>query len=79
MPLVQILVLLIIVGVVLFLINQYIPMAASIKSILHSDGRFHQVDSKCRGGHSGDRLALECIRPAFFQSEDSHRIDSAAA
>ncbi len=36
MPLVQILVLLIIVGVVLFLINQYIPMAASIKSILNA-------------------------------------------
>ena len=36
MPLIQILVLLIIVGVVLFLINQYIPMAASIKSILNA-------------------------------------------
>jgi hypothetical protein len=36
MPLVQILVLLIVVGVVLFLINQYIPMAASIKSILNA-------------------------------------------
>jgi hypothetical protein len=36
MPLVQVLVLLIVVGVVLFLINQYIPMAASIKSILNA-------------------------------------------
>jgi hypothetical protein len=36
MPLVQVIVLLIIVGVVLFLINQYIPMAASIKSILNA-------------------------------------------
>ena len=36
MPLVQIVVLLIVVGVVLFLINQYIPMAASIKSILNA-------------------------------------------
>jgi hypothetical protein len=36
MPLVQVILLLIIVGVVLFLINQYIPMAASIKSILNA-------------------------------------------
>jgi hypothetical protein len=36
MPLVQVIVLLIIVGVVLFLINQYVPMAASIKSILNA-------------------------------------------
>ena len=36
MPLIQVVVLLIIVGVVLFLINQYIPMAASIKSILNA-------------------------------------------
>jgi hypothetical protein len=36
MPLVQILVLLIVIGVVLYLINQYIPMAASIKSILNA-------------------------------------------
>ena len=36
MPLVQVIVLLIVVGVVLFLINQYIPMAASIKSILNA-------------------------------------------
>jgi hypothetical protein len=36
MPLVQVILLLIIVGVLLFLINQYIPMAASIKSILNA-------------------------------------------
>jgi len=36
MPLVQVILLLIIVGVVLFLINQYIPMASSIKSILNA-------------------------------------------
>lgn len=36
MPLIQIVVLLIIVGVVLWLINQYVPMAASIKSILNA-------------------------------------------
>jgi hypothetical protein len=36
MPLVQIVLLLIVVGVVLWLINQYIPMAASIKSILNA-------------------------------------------
>ncbi len=36
MPLVQVVLLLIIVGVVLWLINQYIPMAASIKSILNA-------------------------------------------
>ncbi|HLJ15639.1 MAG TPA: Thivi_2564 family membrane protein [Bryobacteraceae bacterium] len=36
MPLVQIVLVLIIVGVVLWLINQYIPMAASIKSILNA-------------------------------------------
>jgi hypothetical protein len=36
MPLIQIVLLLIIVGVVLWLINRYIPMAASIKSILNA-------------------------------------------
>lgn len=36
MPLVQIVLLLIVVGVVLWLINQYIPMAGSIKSILNA-------------------------------------------
>jgi len=36
MPLVQILLLLIIVGVILSLINRYIPMAPSIKSILNA-------------------------------------------
>jgi vacuolar-type H+-ATPase subunit I/STV1 len=36
MPLIQIVLLLIIVGVILWLINQYIPMAASIKSILNA-------------------------------------------
>jgi predicted membrane protein len=36
MPLIQIVLLLIIAGVVLWLINQYVPMAASIKSILNA-------------------------------------------
>jgi hypothetical protein len=36
MPLIQIVLLLIIVGVGLWFINQYIPMAASIKSILNA-------------------------------------------
>jgi hypothetical protein len=36
MPLVQIVLLLIVVGVILWLINQFIPMAASIKSILNA-------------------------------------------
>jgi len=36
MPLVQIVLVLIIVGVVLWLINHYIPMASSIKSILNA-------------------------------------------
>ena len=36
MPLIQVVLLLIIVGVVLWLINQYVPMAASIKSILNA-------------------------------------------
>ena len=35
MPLVNLVVALIIVGVVLYLINRYIPMASSIKSILN--------------------------------------------
>lgn len=35
MPLLNIVVMLIIVGVGLYLINQYIPMASSIKSILN--------------------------------------------
>ncbi len=36
MPLVQVVLLLIVIGVVLWLINQYVPMAASIKSILNA-------------------------------------------
>jgi hypothetical protein len=36
MPLVQILVVLIVVGVLLWLVNNYIPMAGSIKSILNA-------------------------------------------
>jgi hypothetical protein len=36
MPLIQVVLLLIIVGVVLWLINQYVPMASSIKSILNA-------------------------------------------
>jgi len=36
MPLVNIVVVLIIVGVVFWLINQYVPMAGSIKSILNA-------------------------------------------
>ncbi len=35
MPLIQVLIVLIVVGVVLWLINNYLPMAASIKSILN--------------------------------------------
>ncbi len=36
MPLVQVLLLLIIIGVILSLINRYVPMASSIKSILNA-------------------------------------------
>ena len=36
MPLVEVLLTLIVVGVVLWLINQFIPMASSIKSILNA-------------------------------------------
>ena len=36
MPLIQVIVVLIIVGVLLSLINRYIPMASSIKSILNA-------------------------------------------
>jgi hypothetical protein len=35
-PLVQVVIVLIVVGVLLWLINRYIPMAASIKSILNA-------------------------------------------
>jgi hypothetical protein len=35
-PLIQVVVVLIIVGVLLWLINRYIPMASSIKSILNA-------------------------------------------
>ena len=35
MPLINIVIALVIVGVVLYLINRYIPMASSIKSILN--------------------------------------------
>jgi hypothetical protein len=35
-PLIQVIVVLIVVGVLLWLINRYIPMAASIKSILNA-------------------------------------------
>ncbi len=35
MPLIQLVVILVVVGVVLWLINQFIPMAGSIKTILN--------------------------------------------
>lgn len=35
MPLVSVVIVLVIVGVILYLINSYIPMASSIKSILN--------------------------------------------
>lgn len=35
MPLVNLVIVLVVVGVVLYLINRYIPMASSIKSILN--------------------------------------------
>lgn len=36
MPLIQVIVVLIVVGVILWLINRFIPMAGSIKSILNA-------------------------------------------
>ena len=36
MPLIQVVVVLIVVGVILWLINRFIPMAGSIKSILNA-------------------------------------------
>lgn len=36
MPLIQVVMVLIVVGVLLWLVNSYIPMAASIKSILNA-------------------------------------------
>ena len=36
MPLIQVLLLLIVIGLVLSLINRYVPMAGSIKSILNA-------------------------------------------
>ena len=36
MPLVQVVIVLIVVGVLLWLVNSYIPMAGSIKSILNA-------------------------------------------
>ena len=36
MPLIQVIITLIVVGVLLWLINRYIPMAVSIKSILNA-------------------------------------------
>ena len=36
MPLIQVILLLIVIGVILWLINRYIPMASSIKSILNA-------------------------------------------
>jgi hypothetical protein len=35
-PLIQVIIVLVVVGVLLWLINSYIPMAASIKSILNA-------------------------------------------
>jgi len=36
MPLIQVVIVLVVVGVILWLINSYIPMAASIKKILNA-------------------------------------------
>ena len=51
MPLIQLLEVLIVVGVVLWLVNRFIPMQGTIKSILNGCG------CDCRGS-----LADECFR-----------------
>src|SRR5271157_5081116 len=49
MPLLPILVALIVVGILLWLVNSFIPMASSIKSILNA------------GCHSRGAMAAECL------------------
>ena len=50
MPLIQIMLTLIVVGVVLWLVNSYIPMAGSIKTILNA------VVIHCRGFVASERF-----------------------
>ena len=47
MPLIQVVIVLIVVGVILWLINRFIPMAG------------HQVDPECRRGHCRCLVAPE--------------------
>ena len=55
MPLIQLLEVLIVVGVLLWLVNRFIPMQASIKSI----------SEWCRGHRRGS-VAAECFRTVSF-------------
>ena len=67
MPLLRILLALIIVGFLLWLVNRFIPMAGSIKSILYG----------CRDRRSV--AAPECIRNLPFFFANSRRVTSIQA
>jgi len=51
MPLIQLVIVLVVVGVVLWVINSYIPMQAT-----------HKENFECGGGGGGDCMAIECLR-----------------
>ena len=65
MPLAQVLFTLIVVGVVLWMINQFIPMANSIKSILNAI----VVIGVC----GGSAMYLDCSTPCPTSASDSKR------
>ena len=62
MPLIHLIVVLVVVGVILWLVNSYIPMDAKIKK-----------NSQCGRGYCGYSLAIERIRCDRLFIRDSRR------
>ena len=62
MPLIQLVIILVVVGVILWVINSYIPMQSTIKKILNA-----VVGPIC------DHLATECFRDYRLPPRDSYR------
>jgi hypothetical protein len=63
MPLIQLVQVLIVVGVLLWLVNRFIPMAGSVKSI-----------SECGGGHRSGGVGPEGRWALGFPFQDPRRL-----
>ncbi|MCK7504662.1 MAG: hypothetical protein MZV70_11630 [Desulfobacterales bacterium] len=62
MPLIQLVIVLVVVGVILWVINSYIPMQSTIKENI-----------ECGRGDCCDHMAVECLRTHRRPLKDSYR------